>query len=538
MRKKALIIAHPQYIIGQISQNLYSAYLEPIGTQMNGGMYNPGHPTADKMGLRHDMIDALKSAKVPAIRLPGGNFVSGWEWKDSIGPKSERKAHLDLAWKQIYTNEVGHDEFLTWAELCGMEPMYTINLGTGDLKDAIHIIEYSNHKGDTYWSDLRRKNGHEKPYGVKKWYLGNEMDGPWQIGTWERDPRGYGRMAREVSKAMKLVDNTVQTIACVSCSPFLPHYPQWDMEVLEECYEVVDYISMHHYHTANGQDMASLMAAGEYYENYIKTEIALCDFMQAKLASPKKMMLSIDEYGSHFGSTNSMTYQPLSHGRDAHRLAGAYFNYQRYPDYVKYDPSHMNFSARPRGGDMLNALTSGSTILSFLRHADRVKIGCMTGGLAAYAACDNAHVWRAGIFYVMQDLQTYGRGTSLQLAVDCDTYDVPSYAIDDVQAYAELEGVKYIDAAGALDEENGALNIFVINRNWEEDNELELDVSAFDGYQFVAHSQLYSEDLDAYNSYENPDAVVPTLNTQTKVEGGKLTATVKKLSWNVFQFRK
>lgn len=537
MAKKAVITAHPKYTIGEISPMLYSAYLEPIGTQMNGCMFNPGHETADEMGLRHDFIDALKSANVPAIRLPGGNFVSGWEWKDSVGPRSERKAHLDLAWKQIYTNEVGHDEFLTWAELCGMEPLYTMNLGTGDLKDIIHMIEYSNFKGGTYWSDLRRQNGREEPYAVKRWYLGNEMDGPWQIGTWERDPRGYGRMAREASKVMKLVDNSVETIACVSCSPFLPHYPQWDMEVLEECYEVVDYISMHHYHTANGQDMASLMAAGEYYENYIKTEIALCDFMQAKLASPKKMMLSIDEYGSHFGSTNSMTYQPLSHGRDAHKLAGAYFNYKRYPDYVKHDPSNMQFG-KPRGGDILNALTSGSTILSFLRHADRVKIGCMTGGLAAYAAADNEHVWRAAVYYVMQDLLTYGRGTSLQLSVDCDTYDVPSYAIDDVQAYAELEGVKYIDAAAALDEENGCFTVFVVNRNWEENNALELDLSAFEGYEFVEHSQLYSEDLNANNSYENPNVIVPSVNHNAKFENGTLIAEVKKLSWNVFKFRK
>ena len=178
MPRKATITVHPAYKIGDISPRLYGSFLEPIGTMVYGTMFNPKHPTADDKGFRRDFIDALRETPIPAVRLPGGNFVSGWDWKDSIGPMEKRRTHLDLAWHQYIPNDVGHDEYLQWTERVGTEPLYTINLGTGDINDAIYIVEYTNHPGGTYWSDLRRKNGHEAPYGVKLWYLGNEMDGP------------------------------------------------------------------------------------------------------------------------------------------------------------------------------------------------------------------------------------------------------------------------------------------------------------------------------------------------------------------------
>ena len=275
--KTSKVTVHPSFRIGAISPRLFGAFLEPIGSMVNGSMYNPKHPTADDLGLRQDFMDGLRSAGLPSVRLPGGNFVSGWNWKDSIGPREQRKAHLDLAWHQFIPNDVGHDEYLQWAERVGAEALYTVNLGTGTLNDAADIVEYSNFESGTYWSDLRRKNGHSAPYGVKIWYLGNEMDGPWQIASWEKNPTGYGVLAHETSKAMKFIDPTIETAACVSSSPFLSHYPEWDLKVLEECYETVDYISMHHYHSAPVGDIGALLAGYKAFEQYIQTEIGLCD---------------------------------------------------------------------------------------------------------------------------------------------------------------------------------------------------------------------------------------------------------------------
>lgn len=533
MGKKATITIHPSYRIGEISPRLYGAFLEPIGPMVEGIMYNPKHPTADDKGFRGDVINSLKATGLPAVRLPGGNFVSGWDWKDSIGPKEQRKVHLDPAWHQIYSNEVGHDEYLQWAERVGFEPLYTINLGTGNINDAIYITEYTNHEGGTYWSDLRRKYGHEKPYGVKTWYLGNEMDGPWQIGSWELDPRGYGIRASEVSKAMKWVDGSIETAVCVSCSPLICHYPQWDLEVLQECYESVDYISMHYYHVAPPDDYAALLGGSVYYEDYINTETALCDFLQTKCRTPHKMMLSFDEYGSMWrpAAQPNYGYTPLS---NLHR---SFYSFSPDSKYVRHDPDKMGEGMMfGRHGDMLQALGNTSVQLAFLRHADRVKIGCMTGGLGALCSSNHDHVWRSASYYPYAHLMRYGRGISLQTAVDCETFDIPAYFIDDGTQYQRREGLPFLDTAAALDENAGELNVFVINRKWDSDMSADIDASSFEGWKFAEHIEMYSEDQNAHNTYDEPNAILPKVNQDTTFANGKISTTMKRLSWNVFRF--
>lgn len=535
MAKKAKVTLHPGFPIGEISPRLYGAFMEPIGTIVNGSMYNPKHPTADANGFRQDFINALKEAELPALRLPGGNFVSGWEWKDSIGPMEKRKAHLDLAWHQYIPNDVGHDEYLQWAEKIGTEPMYTINLGTGRILDAIHIAEYTNHEGGTYWSDLRKEYGREKPYGVKTWYLGNEMDGPWQIGSWEKDPKGYGVLANEVSKAMKWVDGSIETAVCASSSPFLSHYPQWDLEVLQECYNAVDYLSMHHYHTAAPGNYAQLLGGSAYIEDYINTEIALCDFVQAKMRSPRKMMLSFDEYGAMMRPVEGIQHP----GWGPYNLYHSHYKFSPEDKYIRHDPDNMQDNRRWFSvGDMVGALGSASVLLAFLRHADRVKIGCMTSGLAALCATDHDHVWKTASYYPFHQLMEYGKGTSLRVSVESETFDLPAYAVNDTSQYPSKEGLPFVDTAAAYDEDNGTLTLFAINRDWEGDTQVELDVSAFEGYRFVEQIQLYSDDMDAKNTYEAPDTIQPTISETAKEENGIVSATLKRLSWNVFRFQK
>lgn len=534
MGKKATVVIHPLYQIGEISPRLYGAFLEPIGTLVNGMMFSPKHPSADDKGFRTDIIEALKKTGLPAIRMPGGNFVSGWDWKDSIGPRDQRKVHLDLAWHQIYTNEIGHDEYLQWAELVGTEPLYTINLGTGDINDAIYITEYTNHEGGTYWSDLRRKYGREAPYGVKVWYLGNEMDGPWQIGSWEQDPKGYGNRANEVSKAMKWVDGSIETAVCVSCSPLICHYPEWDMDVLQQCYDTVDYVSMHYYHAAPVNDYAALLGGSVYYEDYINTEIAICDYVQTKNRNPRKMMLSFDEYGSSFRPVGEHVYGSNPVGT----LHKNFYSF-RNTKYVRHDPDNMGGGMmRRRGGDILGALANTSAQLAFLRHADRVKIGCMTSGLYAMVQSDREHIWHGAAYYPYAHLMRYGRGISLRTAVDCDTFDIPAYFIDEGTQYQAREGLPYLDTAAALNEKDGELTIFVINRNWEDDISAEIDASAFKGWNFVEHIEMYTDDLDARNTYDEPDTIKPVVNKETKLADGKIDATMKRLSWNVLRFEK
>ncbi len=532
--RKASITIHPDFRIGEISGRLFGAFLEPIGSMVNGSMFNPKHPAADSQGLRKDFYDALKEAGLPAVRLPGGNFVSGWNWKDSIGPMAERKAHLDMAWFQYIPNDVGHDEYLQWAEKAGAEAIYTVNLGTGTLQDAADCVEYTNHEGGTWWSDLRKKNGHAAPYGVKTWCLGNEMDGPWQIASYEKDPRGYGVLAHETSKAMKWVDPSIETIACVSSSPFLNHYPDWDLEVLQECYAAVDYISLHHYHSAPPDMPQALTAGYQAYEEYIRTEIALCDFVKTKLRSKKTMMLALDEYASMIRPRGE-THLGMG-GRQNADMFGVFVPGRTY---VRHDPD--DWSTRrnpPRDHEMRQALGMAGTMLVMLNHADRVKIGCATSGLAALCCTDREHVWKGASHYPYVQMIRRAKGTSLRCEITCDTYDVPGYAIDDMNQYGGFTGVETVQAAAALNEEAGELTVFVINADAEEEQELKLDARGFEGWKFTEHIEMFSEDPEAANSWDRPDRILPRSNTETRTEKGILTARLKKESWNVLCFRK
>lgn len=534
MAAQAKITVHPSFEIGEISPRLFSAFLEPIGTMVNGTMFNPKHPTADDQGFRQDFIQGLRGTGMPAVRMPGGNFVSAWNWKDSIGPKENRKVHLDPAWYQYITNEVGHDEYLQWAEKVGTEPLYTVNMGmcNGPIQDAMDIVEYTNHEGGTYWSDLRRKNGHEKPYGVKVWYLGNEMDGPWQLGSWDKDPKGYGVKANEASKAMKWIDASIETAVCASSASFMDHYPQWEETVLQECYDSVDYLSMHHYHSAPPGDVKALLGGSLYYEDFINTEAALCDLVAAKCRSPKKMMLSFDEYGAMIRPNSE-----LHPGYGYHNMIRAHYRFDPNRKYILHDPDKMQDRIFP-GSEMLHMLGMASIQLAFLRHADRVKIGCMTGGLGALCASNHDHVWKSTSYYPFMNLIQYARGVSMRTGVESETFDMPGYAIDDTSQYTGKEGVNYIDAATAWDRENDRLTIFVINRSEENEYPVTADISGFEGYVFDRHVELYSENLELRNSFEEPDCLKPGEHAGAVFREGKLDTHVKPLSWNVLCFRK
>ncbi|WP_026511927.1 alpha-L-arabinofuranosidase C-terminal domain-containing protein [Butyrivibrio sp. LC3010] len=530
MAQNAKITIHPSYEVGSISDRLFSAFMEPIGTIVNGTMFNPKHPTADEQGFRRDFLDAIKKTNLPAVRMPGGNFVSCWQWKNSIGPVDERKVSLDPAWHQYYTNEVGHDEYLQWAEKAGTEPLYTVNMGTGTIQDAMDLVEYTNHKGGTYWSDMRRKNGHDEPYNVKMWYLGNEMDGPWQLGSFSSNPEGYGSKVLESSKAIRWIDETIETAVCGSSAPFMEGFPEWDMKALDKCFDVVDYVSVHHYHSAPPGDIKALLGGSLYYEDFINTEIAMIDYVASKHRSPKQVNISFDEYGAMV-----RPLEPLHPGYGRYNMARNHYRFDPERRYIKHDPDNMPEREFP-GGDMIHALSMASIQLALLRHADRVKIGCMTGGLSALAASNHDHVWKSASHYVFMQLLEYAKGTSLDVKVDCETYDMPGYAIEDTSQYTGKEGVNYIDAAGAWDKEKKRIAVFAINRNEETEYPLTIDLKGFEGYKPTGAYTMHTDYPDIKNTYENDKALMPETEESFTFENGEFKVYVKPLSWNVYLF--
>ena len=229
--KKAVITADKAYKISEVDRRLMGSFVEHLGRTVYGGIYEPDHPTADENGFRGDVKELIRELGVSIVRYPGGNFVSGYDWKDGIGPKEERPAKFDPAWKVVETNEVGTDEFAKYAKDTGFEVMMAVNMGTGTPQDAQEIVDYCNGKGDTYWSALRVKNGTAEPHGFKTWCIGNEMDGPWQICCMDAD--AYAKKAMEAAKLMRWTDPSIETVFCGSCATEPEHktFGFWDRMV-------------------------------------------------------------------------------------------------------------------------------------------------------------------------------------------------------------------------------------------------------------------------------------------------------------------
>src|SRR2546429_2517905 len=234
-------------LIGALDRNLFGSFLEHLGRAIYEGVYDPGSKLSEANGFRKDVISEIRQMGVPIVRYPGGNFVSGYNWLDGVGPKESRPRVLDKAWNAINTNQFGTNEFMAWCKAVGTEPLMGLNLGTGTPEEAAALVEYCNLDQGTKWSDLRRKHGVAEPYKVKRWCLGNEMDGPWQIG--HMTATEYGMKAQDAARQMRYVDPALQLIACGSSGPFMPTYLEWDREVLEQCYDYVDGLSLHRYFT-------------------------------------------------------------------------------------------------------------------------------------------------------------------------------------------------------------------------------------------------------------------------------------------------
>ncbi|MDO4336831.1 MAG: alpha-N-arabinofuranosidase [Eubacteriales bacterium] len=499
--KTATIILDKDYTIGIVDPRLFGSFLEHLGRAIYGGIYEPGHPLADEEGFRTDVLELIKKIQVPVVRYPGGNFVSGFRWEDSIGPKPLRPHRLDLAWKTTETNEFGLHEFLHWCRKAGTSPMYSVNLGTRGIEDARNIIEYSNHPGGTYWSDLRIKNGEKEPFSIKLWCLGNEMDASWQTG--QKTAYEYGKLARESAKAMKIIDPSIELVACGSTGPLIETFGDWELTMLDQCYDYVDYVSLHRYYENPSGDTADFLANSCDMDEFIQNVSCLCDSVKGKKHSKKTLNLSFDEWNVWYHTKNQDE---------------------------KIQTQHRWEKSLPLLQDVYtfeDALMVGSMLITLLRHADRVKIACMAqlvNVIAPIMTENNGSAWAQTIYYPYAHVSQFGRGTVLRAIVNSPVYDSKNFC-----------SVPYIDAVGTLDE-SGTVTIFCINKDLNEDFKLSLDLRAFPGLVMTDHILLSHPDKAAVNTKENPFNVIPcSVNNDTQ-ENGQYQVLLPKLSWNVLRF--
>ena len=490
----AKIFSDRRFPIGPIDRRVFGSFLEHLGRAIYGGIYDPEHPLADDMGFRTDVLELVKKLDVPVIRYPGGNFVSGYNWEDGIGPKDQRPRRTELAWFTIEPNWVGIDEFQQWCKRANSEVMMAVNLGTAGVQEAKNLLEYCNFPGGTKYSDMRRANGHEEPYGIKYWCLGNEMDGPWQIG--HKTAQEYGRLAAETGKVMKWVDPTIELIACGSSNTQMPTFPAWEEEVLEHTYDVVDYISLHSYYGNRSGDTGEYLACSADMDNFISTVAAVCDVVKTKLRSDKTMMLSFDEWNVWFHSNEQ-------------------------------DKKIEKWTiAPPQLEDIYNfedALVVGCLLITLMRHSDRVKMACLAqlvNVIAPIMTENGGRSWVQTIFYPFMDASRYGRGVSLQTKVDCGTYDAGIYG----QA-------PYVEAVTVLNEEAREVTVFAVNRSLDSDIPLDVEVGGLGKLEKISHSVLTCDDLKAVNTADEPDTVAPAALPLTE------ETVVPKHSWNVIRYR-
>ena len=501
--KKASLILDKDYAIGQIDPRMYGSFIEHLGRAVYGGIYEPDHPTADENGFREDVIAKVRELNIPIVRYPGGNFVSGFNWEDSIGPRAQRPRRLDLAWGTTETNEVGLHEFVDWARKANTDVMYAVNLGTRGPDAARNVVEYANHQSGSYWSDLRAKNGAKDPFGIKLWCLGNEMDGPWQMC--HKTAYEYGRVANEAAKMMKWVDPSIQVVACGSAAHDMPTYGAWEYEMLMECYENVDYVSLHRYYGNPTGDTPGFLARSMDLDDFIREVVAICDAVGGRKHAKKKLNLSFDEWNVWYHSS------------------------QQDKEILKADKWGR---ALPLLEDIYNfedALLAGAILITFLKNADRVKVACLAqlvNVIAPIMTRNGGGVWAQTIFYPMMHASRYGRGTALRPIVTSPVYDCKDY-----------ERVPLVDAAATLGDD-GSLTVFAINRSMDEDIELDFDLRAFGDLKAQEHIVLHHDDVKAVNTEANPDNVVPAPGTPVKIDGGKASVVLPALSWNVMKFKK
>ncbi len=487
------ISVSPAHIVGETDKRIFGSFIEHLGRAVYGGIYEPGHPTADEFGFRADTAELIKELDVPLIRYPGGNFVSGYNWEDGIGPKEQRPRRADLAWQTTDSNQCGTDDFSAYCKRIGSDVLMTVNLGTAGINEARNIVEYCNLPGGTAYAQRRKDNGYEAPHAIKTWCLGNEMDGPWQIG--HKEAYEYGRLAAETSKVMKWVDPTIETVACGSSAPDMATFPQWEETVLNCAYEQVDYISLHRYYDDKEKDIATFVASPVDAEAYINTVVAVCDYVKALKRSDKTMMLSFDEWNV-WRHTNDMPREPWV---EAPHILEEYY-------------------------EMQDALVVGGILITLLRHCDRVKIACLAqlvNVIAPIMTEDGGGTWKQTIFYPFADASRNGRGTVYDIRIDS-----PSYS----SGFGEAA---YVDAA-MVRNEAGKTVIFAVNRSQTEVMSINCDLSAVVGKEFTAvHTALTSEKPGDHNSMNEPEKVVPHSCPAPASKDGELSCTLPPFSWNM-----
>jgi alpha-L-arabinofuranosidase len=487
--------------IAPIDRNLFGSFLEHLGRAIYEGIYDPGSKLSDADGFRKDVMDEVKHLGVPIIRYPGGNFVSGYNWLDGVGPKKDRPMVLDKAWNSVNSNQFGTNEFLTWCKEVGTEPLMGLNLGTGTTEQAADLVEYCNVEKGTRWSDLRRKHGIPEPYKIQNWCLGNEMDGPWQIG--HMSATEYGLKASDAARQMHYVDPSLKLIACGSSGPGMPTYLEWDREVLEQCYDYVDGLSLHRYFDnteSTGGDSAKFLAMNLTMDRQIAETVAVCDLVRGHKRSPKKLWLSFDEWNVWYRERRGDAVNGKK--TEAPHLLEEIYNLE-------------------------DALLVGGLLNTLIRNSDRVKLACLAQLINVIAPImTNADgLFRQTIYYPYSWALQFARGAALNVLVESSTYEIKG-----------MDPVPHLDVAASRNSSDGSVAAFILNRDLQKAHDVEIVWEDQAPTRVLTTSLLTGDDLKAVNSFQSPQKVAPQSFAKPTTTSGRTKFEVPARSYTMVQW--
>jgi alpha-N-arabinofuranosidase len=487
----------PGFTIGPIDRRLFGGFVEHLGRGVYQGLYEPGHPQADEDGFRTDVIELVRELGITVVRYPGGNFASGYRWEDTVGPRGQRPRRLDLAWHSTETNEVGLHEFARWADRIGAELMLALNLGTRGTAEALDLLEYCNLPAGTTRAEQRAADGTARPFDVRLWCLGNEMDGPWQLG--HRTAGEYGGLAARTAMAMRRLDERVQLVVCGSSGTGMPTFGEWERTVLSRSYEDVDYVSCHAYYEEHDGDLASFLASPVDMDRYIDTVAATIDHVRALKRSDHEVHISFDEWNVWYLRHHEM-HEKIT-GIDAWPVAPRLLE----DTYTVAD-----------------AVVVAGMLISLLRHADRVRIACLAqlvNVIAPIRTEPGGPAWRQTTFHPFALTARLARGVSLQVRVDSPTVATTAHGT-----------VPVIDAAATHDEGSGRSAVFLVNRSTTQVATVRVDARALPGRGLREAVQLADADPHARNTFQDPQRVLPGVPAY-QTAGDVVTVTLPPVSW-------
>ena len=482
-------------VVAPLNRRIFGSFVEHLGRCVYDGIYEPGHPTANEDGFRLDVVDLVRELGSSTIRYPGGNFVSGFRWEDSVGPRDQRPVRRDLAWHSIETNQVGVDEFSRWLKLTGSELMMAVNLGTRGIEAALDLLEYCNHPSGTALSDQRIANGTVEPHDIKMWCLGNEMDGPWQTGYMTAED--YGKIAARTAQAMKTADRSLELVVCGSSSSSMPTFGDWERTVLEHAYDHVDYISCHAYYQERGGDLGSYLASSLDMQYFIETVVATADHVGNKLKSKKKIKLSFDEWNIWYLDEHQASDEVNDEWRIAPRQLEDVYS-------------------------VADAVVLGNLMITLLKNHDRVasaSLAQLVNVIAPIMTEPGGAAWRQTTFFPFSVTSRLAKGEILKPRIDAGTYET--------KVYGEAP---LVDSVVTTDGTDSA--VFLVNRSQTEAITVTVDVAELGASTIAETVTVWDDDVYAKNTLADQNRVGLKQLEGAELAGGVLTVTLPPVSWS------